>query len=918
MPTQNLTDESNAVKDFYMHMQDFDQNQDDDFQESLQKAMDWMRLSLSRVNKQSGGNGERASSIVCDASNTDSSNPLRGRNEVSPEERNKQKKLKQIENKTNTVTKYMSKDANKNVYPTNPRRVSDQHETTMDSDAASTGTNHIGLQPVEAKNCLASVHDSQDNFDINPYDDWNTVYKKMKKGGWTHRNGDLFHSYFYVKPGCSVKNGTMNVDYFTSEEQLQEYARKHYGWRDGVAENLKLLGQTKDQNENEYDEGDDDCFGSQPNTEDEDLVDDSLEDLEEGCYSRNKQNVVSNVFEYEDEPSQVKASIVVTKKRSNGFSKASNKKRKIEKMHNDEMASNQRKTSSKSTARTGPRTPPFKEVWPQLANMGWKCVYSKLGGEDYFRPGFNPKDSNLVQGEHYFHERDELLQYIKKNDVGLEDANDESGSDDESEIQSDEETNMVSLGSKASKKMRTSKAVNQKKTSSKSTARTGPRTPPFKEVWPQLANMGWKCVYSKLGGEDYFRPGFNPKDSNLVQGEHYFHERDELLQYIKKNDVGLENASDESGSDDESEAQSERGNEVAPVSSPTLSESSADNSYLEPFTIEGCDNCWWNTESIPKFLLVWNVIREKLGVSYTGGNYKTSDGETFTSPEEMLQHLNRFGVSAKAMKGLTEEERTSVTRMISMSNLPKKIGSHSLNPDTSQVLLSNLFGGGSFDDDRAWAALVSYFGGQNPDGEYSLGLEHDSFPHCMNLSEVREAIRKGLLNHIGGKDEDKDEAYAALILWASVLPIPLIQDDQNEDRDDIEDEGGNECNSEWRHNDDMTPLTQAEASSIGNVILNQEDDEEVTMSSSSSQPIPPPPSAKFARIETVEKTGLSTPRDSKLTENAYDDSPSALSQSEREEFVTLMTMEELNNALNPPHEEVIYQTKVLFKSTDKV
>jgi hypothetical protein len=188
----------------------------------------------------------------------------------------------------------------------------------------------------------------------------------------------------------------------------------------------------------------------------------------------------------------------------------------------------------------------------------------------------------------------------------------------------------------------------------------------------------------------------------------------------------------------------------------------------------------------------------------------------------------------------------------------------------------------------------------------------------MNLSEVREAIRKGLLNHIGGKDEDKDEAYAALILWASVLHIPLIQDDQNEDRDDIEDEGGNECNSEWRHNDDMTPLTQAEASSIGNVILNQKDDEEVTMSSSSSQPIPPPPSAKFARIETVEKTGLSTPRDSKLTENAYDDSPSALSQSEREEFVTLMTMEELNNALNPPHEEVIYQTKVLFKSTDKV
>ena len=908
MPLQKLTEESNAVLDFYMHMQEFDQNQDDMFQESIQKAMDWMRLSLSWTNTTSNASEiHRATNIDYNASDDDSLSLMRGRNEVSPDERNKQKNLKQNEKRTNTVTKYMSRDSSKTAYPNNPRRVSDQHDVAMHSD-----TSQTVHQSSEAKDRFASDQQSDDdiheNFDIDPYDDWKTVFKKMKKGGWTHKNGDLFHSYFYVKPGCSVKNGTMNVDYFTCEEQLQDYARKYYGWQEGLAENKKLLGQAKSQNEHDEDDGDGEAFGSEPNDEDEDLVDDSLDDHEEGVQGKQKQNVVSDMFEYEEESSKTKASIIVKNKTSK---RVSNNKRKRDKMNNDVnstalkmlKAHNKKKTSSKSS----PPTPSFKEIWPRLSEMGWKCVYSKFGGEDFYRPGYTSKDANLVQGEHYFHERDELLKFIKTNDVGLDNLNDESESENDSES---------NVSSDASKKMRTSK-VSKSKITKKTSSKSCPPTPSFKEIWPRLSEMGWKCVYSKFGGEDFYRPGYTSKDANLVQGEHYFHERDELLKFIKTNDVGLDNLNDESESENDSESHDDGDSVDISAPSPCLSESSDESSLLEPFVIEGCDDCWWNSESIPKFLVHWNVIRDKLGVTYVGGNYKTVDGETFVNPDEMLQHLNRVGISLKSMNALTDEEKYSIIRLITVSNLPKKIGSYSLNPKSSQVLLSSLLGGGSFGDDRAWAALVRYFGGQNPDGEYSLGIEHESFPHCLNLSEVREAIRKGCLNHVAGKDIEKDEAYAALILWASVLPLPIIEDDEIGGRDVIKKDSlpyleGNDLCSEQHGSDDLNPLTQAESSSTDNAILSQEVDDDVDMASSSLQQ-KPPPSAQFAR----QKSAVPTPSKFDLLDNVCHGSPCGLSKSESDVFFNLMSVEEFNGTLNPPHEEVAHRKKILFNSSDK-
>eukprot|EP00984_Skeletonema_dohrnii_P028216 scaffold18122_cov72-Skeletonema_dohrnii-CCMP3373.AAC.1 len=60
---------------------------------------------------------------------------------------------------------------------------------------------------------------------------WKQVWKIMKSKGWTWKGPvGLMTGYRYIKPGCKIKSGQQDIDYFNSEEAVQRFARNVYGW----------------------------------------------------------------------------------------------------------------------------------------------------------------------------------------------------------------------------------------------------------------------------------------------------------------------------------------------------------------------------------------------------------------------------------------------------------------------------------------------------------------------------------------------------------------------------------------------------------------------------------------------------------------------------------------------------------------
>ena len=66
---------------------------------------------------------------------------------------------------------------------------------------------------------------------IQPNDAWVEVYQKMLNSGWIWSAGSGLSDYLYLKPGIKEAKGKiLNVDYFSNEEHLKQYATEKYGW----------------------------------------------------------------------------------------------------------------------------------------------------------------------------------------------------------------------------------------------------------------------------------------------------------------------------------------------------------------------------------------------------------------------------------------------------------------------------------------------------------------------------------------------------------------------------------------------------------------------------------------------------------------------------------------------------------------
>ena len=69
-------------------------------------------------------------------------------------------------------------------------------------------------------------------INLDPNESWSDAWKKMRNSGWTWKNGSgLMTDYYYIKPGCKVKGGIKDQDYFVSAEDAKAYAKQNYGWR---------------------------------------------------------------------------------------------------------------------------------------------------------------------------------------------------------------------------------------------------------------------------------------------------------------------------------------------------------------------------------------------------------------------------------------------------------------------------------------------------------------------------------------------------------------------------------------------------------------------------------------------------------------------------------------------------------------
>jgi len=79
---------------------------------------------------------------------------------------------------------------------------------------------------------------------LDPNESWSDAWKKMRDSGWTWKVGSgLMTDYYYIKPGCKIKGGVKDQDYFESESDAKAYATKNYGWKSEIAvKEEKLFG----------------------------------------------------------------------------------------------------------------------------------------------------------------------------------------------------------------------------------------------------------------------------------------------------------------------------------------------------------------------------------------------------------------------------------------------------------------------------------------------------------------------------------------------------------------------------------------------------------------------------------------------------------------------------------------------------
>ncbi|KAL7461103.1 hypothetical protein ACHAXS_001536, partial [Conticribra weissflogii] len=217
---------------------------------------------------------------------------------------------------------------------------------------------------------------------IEPDDDWDSAWEKMRNSGWDWKYGNgLMLDYYYIKPGKSIRHGTKGVDYFTQVKDVQLFAKKNYGWK----------GKTEQ-------------FRSKSNSE--------------SCTISGKKRRISRGNNANAESTPGKRS----KPSNDASTSARGRRSRIQSDSNFTSifsTPRDRKTKPQDPAAPLLPTPPttgsdssasafyeWKNLWPKLKSCGWRIInagkYNRLHDWYYVRPNCDPGDASAVLGEHYF------------------------------------------------------------------------------------------------------------------------------------------------------------------------------------------------------------------------------------------------------------------------------------------------------------------------------------------------------------------------------------------------------------------------------------------------------------------------------------------------------------------------------------
>ncbi len=625
---------------------------------------------------------------------------------------------------------------------------------------------------------------------IDPSAPWSKVLQSLRDSGWKWLSHNL-HNKVLVKPGFTLKTGKMYQDWFPTDgwghgAEIKDYVRTHYGWIDYDAKSFSSGGSPDSAASSGFSANDEESCDSpaSDNEKDEEfgMVGDDDDDEDEVLVDDN------DVFVIEEQPSESEAeeSPPAKKRGAVAAKKKPAKKRKQasvpvsietkdEFQFTDEEGSDDDSKQSDSMAYST-----WDNMWSKMQDDGWSTVH---GGADpyklyYLRPGLTKIQG--AYGRDYFFE-DDVRQYAAEN-YGWKGPR---GGPRKQKICISEE--------KPAKKMKKKSKVKNLKPS--------PQSPIF---WEDLKEIeGWRVVkaarYNCLHDWYYIRPGKSPSSRDAKLNQHYFMtERDavnyamkhqETLKFLSKapppcEQKSLKSSAVESPASSVGEDNKKKDSiKSSAIESPASSVGEDSLEELDEFKVKDCTDCWWLSEPIPAFKEVWRYLHHKLNAKYRGPEYVSPDGTICGNCEELQIHFCKKGLPPGASDVLTAEEMKLVTRFVSVAHLPKKVNGFRLQGDNSILLLSHLPGGSSFDNSKAWDFLCDHFGAKVVDNHYRvecIGTKYENVEkNYKSIEEVREAIRCYGLHNNRRNDDDVVKCHAAIILWSSVLPLPINKKDDH-------------------------------------------------------------------------------------------------------------------------------------------
>jgi hypothetical protein len=578
-----------------------------------------------------------------------------------------------------------------------------------------------------------SEHDDEDDTfeyveedDTNSHDNtsWSQCWKQMQTAGWT-MVPDRKKERMYLRPGIKSISGVYGKDFFNLSD-VQEYARGNFGWKGG-------------------DKADTDAHLSSEN---------SVEKSLKGRSSKGRRTMKKN------KKKKVKSGDAESKANSNP-----KKRTKI-----------QAKGTNSKRQKKGKGSMVYENevTWRRLKNeYGWTCKpagkYCNLHDWYYIRPGVTPSSKSAKIGEHYFLTERDAVNYASEHMKILSN----SVSDNQSSVppsatntQSNRDETYSGDGSDEEKGKGSMVYENE-------------------VTWRRLKNeYGWTCKpagkYCNLHDWYYIRPGVTPSSKSAKIGEHYFLTERDAVNYASEHMKILSN-SESNFSDNQSSVPPSAPNTQSNRDE-TYSGDGSDEETFEPFTLKDFDDSWWHYEKIPKFYHVWPTIRDKLNVKHNGDSYLLPDGTRCNSVEEMQLYFCQNGLPPTPPGvSLNDNELKLLTRFASLAHMPKRVGNFRLSQNNCIAILSGLPGGSSFDDDNAWKVLKEIFGARFENNSYFVDCIPNGEKNYTSIKHIRQSIRSHGITLPSWAEPESVKHQVALLLWSSVLPIPVQENNEKLD-----------------------------------------------------------------------------------------------------------------------------------------